>query len=97
MEIKERNENFYTKEGINALRIRLKGFIDLYNKNKFPFKFPVIGFCNSTILNREDCEIRIIELSELIGYPLKKKREIENINGEDIIIKEEIIYSEKWQ
>lgn len=97
MNVRERNEKFYTEEGINALRARLKGFINLYNKNEFPFEFPVLDFCRAKILTREDCEKRIIELSELIGYPLKKKKEVENINGEDVIVKEEIIYSEKWQ
>ncbi len=97
MKIKERNNKFYTEEGISALRQRLKGLIDLFNKNEFPFKCPILGFCNSTILNQEDCKQRIIELSELIGYPLKIKKHVDKVGDEEIIKKEEIIYSEKWQ
>ena len=97
MKIKERNQKFYTERGINALRNRLKGLIELFNKNEFPFRFPILSFCKATILSKEDCKIRIIELSELIGYPLKIKKHMEKIGNEEVIKKEEIIYSEKWQ
>lgn len=96
MNIKERNEKFYTEEGINALRTRLKGFIRLFNENKFPIKAPILDFAFATIPTKEHCKYRIEELSELIGYPLKIKVTTDKFDNKEII-KEEIIYSEKWQ
>jgi len=97
MKIKERNQMFYTEKGIAALRNRLKNLIELFNKNKFPLRVRILDFALATISNKEDCKRRIEELSELIGYPLKIKKETEKIGDQEKIIKEEIIYSEKWQ
>ena len=97
MNIKERNEKFYTGEGIRALRNRLKNLIKLFNEDKFPMKNPILGFAFATIQTKEHCKIRIEELSEIVGYPLKIEVISDKIGGREIIIKEEIIYSEKWQ
>ena len=88
--IEERNEKFYTKEGLKAMQTRLKNWMDLYNNYDFPVKEMMLGFGKFTINSKEECLNRIKELSELIGYPLKMKKEL-IVDSKERKIKEEII------
>jgi len=96
MKIKERNKKFYSLEGLEALKTRFKSLVEIHNKKEFPFKAHILGFQKTEIKNKKECQQKIIELSELIGMPLEMKVSTEK-KGKEEIIKEEIMYSEKWQ
>ena len=86
--IKERNEKFYTKKGINALRKRLENWVDVFNNNHFPFNGKMLGFGNFEIKDRKELQIRIKELCELIGEEVIIKTETtKDIEGIEIIKK----------
>lgn len=91
MKIKERNEKFYTEEGIAALRNRLKNLIELFNENKFPVSSKMLGFGDFVINNKHDCLERIRELSGIIGINFVIETEKVKYSNK-VIIKETIKY-----
>ena len=82
MKINERNDKFYTMEGLNALKVRLKVLVDFYNKGKFPMNTRLYGFGSLVLKSKDDCMSRIDEICDLIGWELDKKTESFNtVNG----------------
>ena len=91
MKIEDRNEKYYTKEGLNVLEHRVQSWIDAYNKDIFPFEAQMLGFGKFKIDNKEECESRIKELCELIGGQVKKEIVEEKV-GDDLVKTERLIY-----
>ncbi len=86
MGIKERNKKFYTEEGLKSLINRLKSLIRLHNDDEYWEKFLKEGICmlgfKFNIKNREELEIRIIELSEVARVEVNKKIEVTKVGKE---------------
>lgn len=57
----------FTEKGLKDIKNRMNSFIDLFNNHKFPFQAQMLGFGKFRIESKEECLIRIKELSHLTG------------------------------
>ncbi len=90
MTIEQRNSDFYSEKGLKALTARVQSWIDIYNKNQFPFKAQLLEFGKFEIQTREECEARIKELCEILGAQVKKEI-IEEMGEDDKMINREVM------
>lgn len=58
---------YLTEKGIIALKHRLLSYIDVYNKNRYPFKARMFGLLFEGIEDKQECWSRIKEILELTG------------------------------
>ena len=70
----EMNNKFFTKEGIEFIKTKIKTMIELCNKNQFPVNVNILGFGKLCIEDIEEGMGRIIELCELIGFRINIKK-----------------------
>lgn len=89
--IEKRNEDFYTKNGLEALIHKIRSFMYLYNNKKFPQQVYVIGFGQLTIEDKKECKARILELSHCIGRKTEFKIEITKFTNGQTFEKEVVI------
>lgn len=73
--IEQRNNKFYTKEGLDSLINRCKTLIDLFNKNEFPLNENMLGFGKIKIDSLEECYCRVLELVDLTGLQVSLEEE----------------------
>jgi len=83
--IEERNEIFYTEKGMKALENRLKNWIGLFNKDRFPMRAKMLGFGDFVIKNKNDCLARIRELSEIIGTKITIESELIKYKDREVL------------
>lgn len=69
--IEQRNKDFYTEKGLEALLTRIKTYIRIFNENKFPFSGQMLSFGEIEINDAKECLARILELSNLTGFNAK--------------------------
>lgn len=69
--IEQRNKDFYTEKGLNALLTRIKTYIRIFNENEFPFSGQMLGFGLVELADSKECFARILELSNLTGFKAK--------------------------
>lgn len=78
----ELNEKFFTKEGLEFIKTKIKTMVTLCNKQEFPISVKILGFGDLKIENQEEIIGRIIELCELIGFQIKVNKV--EINGIEV-------------
>lgn len=90
--ITQRNEDFYTEDGLNAIENRAINLCKIYNQGKFPFNEIMLGFGKLKIQSKEECLSRIKEICDLIGGQFRVETE-EQKDSEGKITKKEVL---KW-
>lgn len=88
--VEQRNNDFYTDEGLKALEARIKSLISIYNNNDLPFREYCLGFGKLSIDTKEELFGRIKEMSDLIGFVFRKEREFEKMSDGTVVEKEVI-------
>lgn len=66
-------EKYFTKEGVEFIKTKIKTMSKLCNDNQFPIKVQILGFGILKVETQEEMVGRIIELSELIGFQINVK------------------------
>ena len=77
----ELNAKFFTEAGLEFISDKIKSMITMFNKGEFPIAPYILGYGELKIDSADECLGRIIELCELIGFPIKVNK-IEDGNGE---------------
>ena len=74
--ISETQNTYYTSEGLEALKTKLKTSVRFFNEQKdYPFKHKMLGFADWKVESKEELYYRIKELQQLTGMQIKEVKE----------------------
>lgn len=78
--IEQRNKDFYTEKGLEAIINRMKNLVEIFNGNtslSLPIQnFIMFGFGKLNIYSKEELKSRILELSDWTGMQVRFEKTI---------------------